>query len=72
MAHFGLAATCVPQPGTRNSMPATGDDHVVRLQINFHGKAEIAVKLYSYIYYRFEMKILLVIKIPFGQGLLML
>jgi hypothetical protein len=63
IAHFGVAATCLPWPGTSSCMPATGDDHVVRLQINFPGKAEIAVKLC--IYYCFEMKSLLVIKIAF-------
>jgi len=45
MAHFGVAATCVPQPGTCSSMPATGDDHVVRLQISSPSKAEIAIVL---------------------------
>jgi len=45
MAHFGVAATCVPQPGTCRSMPATGYDHVVRLQISSPGKAEIAIVL---------------------------
>ena len=45
MAHFGVAATCVPQPGTCSYMPATGDDHVVRLQISSPGKAEIAIVL---------------------------
>jgi hypothetical protein len=43
MAHFGVAATCVPQPGTCSSMPATGDDRVVRIQINSPGKAELVV-----------------------------
>ena len=44
MAHFEVAATCVPQPGTCCSMPATGDNHVVRLQIISTGKAEIAIQ----------------------------
>jgi hypothetical protein len=43
MAHFGVAAICVPQPGACSSMPATGDDHVVGLEINSPGEAEIAV-----------------------------
>jgi len=44
MAHLRIAATCVPQPGTCSAMPATGDDHVVRLQISSLGKAEIAIQ----------------------------
>jgi len=44
MAHFGVAATCVLQPVTCSSMPATGDDHVVRLQISSPGKGEIAIQ----------------------------
>jgi len=44
MTHFGVAATYVPQPGTCNSMPVTGDDHVVRLQISSAGKAKIAIQ----------------------------
>ena len=44
MADFGVAAACVPQPGTCSSMPATGDDHVVRLLIISPGKGEIVVK----------------------------
>jgi len=44
MVHFGIAATCVPQRGTCSSMPATGDDHVVRLQISCPSKAEIAIQ----------------------------
>ena len=44
MAHFGIAATCVPQRGTCSSMPATGDDHVVRIQISCPAKAEIAIQ----------------------------
>ena len=43
MTHFGVAATCVPQLGTCSSMPATGDDHVVRLHISSPGRAEVAV-----------------------------
>ena len=45
MAHFELGATCIPQPGTCISMPATGDDQVVRLQISSPGKAETAIVL---------------------------
>jgi len=44
MAHLRIAATCVPQPGTCSAMPATGDDHVVRLQISSLGKAETAIQ----------------------------
>jgi hypothetical protein len=44
MAHFGVAAACVPQPGTCSSMPATGDDHVVRLQISSPSNIETVVK----------------------------
>jgi hypothetical protein len=43
MTHFGVAATCVPQPGTCSSMTATGGDHVVGLCIGSPGRAEIAV-----------------------------
>jgi mannose-1-phosphate guanylyltransferase len=48
MVHFGVAATCVPQPGSSSCMSATRDDHVVKLQINFAGNVEIAVKLCIY------------------------
>jgi hypothetical protein len=44
MAHSGVAATCVPQPGTCSSMPATGDDHVFKLRIGSPGRAEIEVR----------------------------
>jgi hypothetical protein len=43
MTHFGIAATCVPQPGSCTSMPATGDYHIVRIHIGSPGRAEIAV-----------------------------
>jgi hypothetical protein len=64
IAYFVVVATCVPHPGTSSFMPATGDDNVGRLQINFPGKVGISVMLC--IYYCFEMKNLLVIKIPFN------
>jgi hypothetical protein len=44
MAHFGVAATCVPQLALCISMPATGDDHVVRMQNSSSVKAEIAIQ----------------------------
>ena len=47
IVHFGVAATCVPQPGTCSSIPATGDDHVVRLQISSPGKAKIAIQCWN-------------------------
>ena len=47
MVHFRVAVTCVPQPGTCSAMPATGDDHVVRLQISSLGKAEIAIQCWN-------------------------
>jgi hypothetical protein len=43
-AHFGVAATFVPQPGTCSFMPDTGNDLAVRVEINSPGKAEIVVK----------------------------
>jgi hypothetical protein len=42
--HFGVAAAWVPQPSTCSSMPATGYDHIVRLQISSPGDIETAVK----------------------------
>ena len=47
MVHFRVAVTCVPQPGTCSAMPATRDDHVVRLQISSLGKAEIAIQCWN-------------------------
>jgi hypothetical protein len=41
MTHFGVAATWVPQPGTCTSVPATGDDHVVRLHIGSPGRTKL-------------------------------
>ena len=41
---FWGSCNLVPQPGTCSSMPATGDDHVVRLHIGSPGRAETEVR----------------------------
>ena len=41
---FDVDATWVSQPGMCSSMPATWDDHVVRLQNSSSDKAEIAIE----------------------------